>query len=373
MCAVITLTLIGLVGVLVTLSFCIHQGYFSSNNEDVVYGPGDSQKVEFSALFCEELVPDSNNYSYSRNLEASTLYLLDKDPELSGETNITFQDEFLIFDKIKQLNFHFFPKSLITFEACIDNNTYSSVGDFYLVKGRSIYDDWYNSGEKSPPSSIASLQVREFCSQGKQNFKYQVTEEDQYYFLFINDKQIYPQITAMVVSYDIKRVIYDVDQNAIKNSCTFTGTSRCSLNVPLQSSASAVLMYGTPIDWENEWENNSISVNCSPRIWLYVLISVISMLAIAICTSCVCILACCCHRCRFRSKDELEKPLLGQHTTHLYNEKAEEEEPTNPYDRPNTNSHIAFQPSNNPYPPPNFKQQPEFNFMMGTPTYDTFK
>lgn len=361
---------------MIVLSYYAKGDFASKGTGYVIFGPGDTQNLFLSPLLCEKLSVDPNTL-YSSDFKQSYLYVLDKVPTLTGRANITFQDEFSIFDKIQQRNFHFYPNSVIAFDVCVDNNTYSGFGSFFLVRGQQMYEEWVKSGESYPPPFIDALQVRDYCSLGKQTYIYNITAEDQYYLLFINDKHTNSYPSTMVVNYDIQRSIYEFDRGSIKTSCSFT-TSPCSVHVPLVQSASAVLFYGTPIKWKDSWTNKQIAVNCAPRIWLYVLMSITGVLIITACTLCLCILCCCCSFLLPGKDDESTKPLLGHHTADLYGEKSTSAEMTDPSrdDYPHSKSspqvQVSFrQPSSSPHPPPSFKSNSS-KFSLGSPTFETF-
>lgn len=373
-CSLITLCLLAVAGTMVLLSFYAQGDLNSMETEGVVFGPGDTQTLFFSPLFCEHLSPYPDTL-YSSDFESSSLYLLDKEPLLTGVDNVTFTDEFVIFDRSKLRAFHFYSDTVIAFDVCLNNITYSGSGTFYLIKGKAAYEEWADSGETDPPDFTATLQVREVCSASKQSFDYTVSGEDQYYLVFVDDKHLSPYPTEIMVEYRIRRRTYGFNQSSVLSSCQFT-TSPCSIRVPLCTSAAALLVYGTPVDWESDWENRAISVQCSPRIWLYTLVTGLGALVIAFVTICLCTLCCCCGRCFLQEVDESSKPLLGQHTADLYSRRSSSSEMTDPSrdngHAPSASStpHIIFRSLNNPYTPPSFKRSDKFS--LGTPTCETF-
>ncbi len=360
------------------------EGYFTQDKmADIVeYGPGDTQNLFFSPLLCQTLSPGT---LYSVNYNKSTLYLLNKDPTLSGERNISFQDEFVSRSKkIVQRNLHLHNDSIVSLEACLDNSTYRGVANFYLVKGKQNYEDWYNSGREETPTCVAYLPVRTYCSSSSSSntrdvLTFKVVEEDQYYLVFVNQHHITPYAATVRVLYNIRRVVWEPDPETILALCSFT-TSPCSLDVPLTGSMSVLLDYGEPYNWEGDWENNPILVSCAPRVWLYGVISVTGLLVIALSTVCVCCTCCCC--CRFlatREKNESDAPLLGQRTGEMYGTGTRAKEMSDPLGdngndpkAVNPNPHIVFRSSNHPHRPPSFESPPPSKFRLGTPTHSTF-
>ena len=379
-CSVVILGLLAVAGTMIVLSFYARGIMNSLQDKDVVFGPGDTQNMFFSPLFCEQLSPDADTL-YSSAFEPSYLYLLDRDPFLTGKSNITFQDEFVIFDKQKLRTFHFYANSVIKFDACLDNATYAGAGRFFLIRGKDVYEEWKQEGEELPPPFIDNFQVRTLCSAGKQSYNYTVTEEDQYYLMFVNDRHLSPYPSDIVVDYDIQRTAYEFNDSSILDSCKFT-TSPCSVRVPLRISASTLLAYGAPVDWEDDWRNRGINIRCAPRIWLYTLLSAVGVLAIIGVTFCLCATCCCCGMCFPQEEDEATRPLLGKHTADLYGKSSSSSsnsEMTDP-SRDTTagtgaisassNPQVAFRKPNSPYPPPSFKRSDKFS--LGSPTCETF-
>lgn len=369
----VSLSLFSLVSVLVLLSYYADGDLASTNSQSVTYGPGDMQNVFFSPLFCQQLSPNSATL-YSSDYKPSHLYLLNTDPTLTGTANISFQDRVVDFTQHNQRNFHFYSNSVIAFDICANNDTYSGFASFYLIKGQKLYKKWVDQGESSAPQYVEYLQVKKNCSEGKQAFVYTVREEDQYYLVVVNDKHVDAQLSEIVVNYDIRRTVYQFNESSVAASCNFS-TSPCSVSVPFQQTTAALLVYGAPLNWEDGWGNAPISVNCGMRIWLYALMSAGGVLLIVASTACICISCCCCSCFISAGDDEMNKPLLNQRTANLYDFKSsssEMSEPTRGDQHRASPSHpnIAFCHTNSPYPPPSFKASGKF--ALGSPTYETF-
>lgn len=371
--SLVAASLVVLAGVMAALAFYAY-GDFASTTTSITYGPGDTQSLFFSPLLCEKLSPASSTL-YSSEYEPSYLYVLSEEPTLTGEVNITFQDQETIFDQHHQRNFHFYSNSVIAFEVCVDNSTYSGFGSFYLIKSQKLYNEWAESSEQNVPHYMEYLQVRKICSQENQTFAYKVTEEDQYYLVFVNDKHVDPQQPSEIaISYNILRTVYEFDSSAVEESCGFT-TSPCSLRVPFRKTAAAVLVYGAPVNWEGSWKNALIDVNCGLRIWLYAVLCAAGCLLIAAASTCLCLSCyCCCYRCFSAAADEMRKPLLNRHTAGLLDGRSNSQEMSEPTGdvrstaRATPSAHVAIR---SPHPPPSFKTS-SGKFSMGSPTYETF-
>ena len=352
------LSLLVVLGTLVLLFYYAQGDFTSTQSSRVTFGPGDTQNLFLSPLFCEQLSP-SPDASYGDGFEPSTLYLLRAEPTLMGEASIVFQD---YLNGNKQQNFHFYPNSVIAFDVCTNS---SEFGSFYLIKSQKLYLEW-KSKPQSEPQHVHFLEVSKLCSEGWQSFNYTVEEEDQYYLLFIN--------STIMVSYDIKRTVYKFDASTVETSCNFTTEASCSVHVPFKISAAALLVYGVPLDWGSRWNNAAIDVSCSKqRVWMYTLLGGIGVLLISVVTICSCVLCCCCTCCFSTKDDESSKPLLNRHTGNLYLEDQASKEMSNPSQDgyqgpPSPTPHIAVHMSNNsPHTPP-----PNFKFSLGTPTCETF-
>lgn len=373
-----------LIGTVIIITYYA-EGYFSPN-KNVDYGPGDTQDLFFSSLFCEELSTNKDTL-YSSSFLKSTLYLLREPPALLGEVEVSFQDIFTIYD-VHQRNFHLFPGSVISLDVCADNNTHNGVGTFYLVKGRSTYEEWLDDGQNNNPQSVASLHVWDFCKDElKNSISYNVTEEDQYYLMFINDRHITPDITKINANYTIQRQIYKYNESSIVNSCSFT-TTPCSLKMPFQHITSVLLTYGEPLNWAGNWSNSAISIDCVPRVWFYTVLTALGLLLIAISTFLGCVGCCCCTRLLL-SKDAAKAPLLNQHTGILYDTGPSMKEMDNPSIYKHDQSRSKYSKASNRYrtpigavkiktvpnrahPPPSFKRSSGSYTRGLPPTYETF-
>lgn len=376
-CILITMSMLAVIGAMVTLSYYADGDFVPEDAANVTYGPGDMQKLFFSPIFCEKLTPTASSL-YAEGYNQSHLYLLSQKPTLTGKNNITFQDQAVVFDRHYQRNFHFRPNSVIAFEVCVKNNaTYSGFGTFYLVKGMDVYDRWKESDE-STPESVKSLEVRTTCEEEeRQKFSYKVTQEDQYFLVFVDDKKVNPQPSEVVFIYSIQRALYEIDKSAVEDSCSFNTSSPCSVRVPFKTTA-ALLVYGAPVNWESSWGNAAIDVNCQLRVWFYVLLSVAGTLLVVAATACLCVSCCCCGHFISKVTSESNEPLLSQHTANLYDGRSEE------MHNPSSNSSPAAgagesvgyrvshpkAASSSPYPPPSFKASGKFS--LGSPTCETF-
>ena len=364
--------LFALVAAMVLLSYYADGNFSRPDVTDVTFGPGETESVFVSPLLCDQLSPNPSTL-YSSEYFHSYLYILDRQPNLTGTANITFQDRFVIFDLNKERNFHFYADSVISFDVCADNSTYTGLGVFYLIKGRKAYESWLELGEEKFSDYAEYLQVRHYCSEGRQSLRYNVTEEDQYYLIFVNDKHIDPYPAMMVVDYDIKRTVYKIESGSVASSCHF-GTVPCSVRVPLQESAAAVLVYGEPYNWGDSWENIPIEVQCSPRIWLYTLTSAGGVLLIITGMLCLCLSCCCCGRLLAGEKDESTTPLLR---SSLLDERGTSSVGSSHHEMSDPSRDNSVQATPQPprtgavdHPPPSVKASDKFS--MGTPTVDTF-
>ncbi len=367
---------------MIALSFYGDGNFNSQEKSNITFGPGDMQNLFLSRLLCEQLSPRTDSL-YSGDYLFSYLYILNEQPSLTGSANVSFQDEYVIFDQHKQRDFHFYSGTVIAFDACASNETYWGFGTFYLVKGLAAYDEWaYSEDEDSaPPLYEGYLQVANYCGNGQQPFSYNVTEEDQYYFIFINHKNINPYPATIVVNYDIKRTLYKIESSSIIDSCRFS-TMPCSVHVPFLTARAAVLVYGEPSNWEDKWENAVMDVQCSPRVWMYALTSAAGVLVIIMCMLCVCLSCCCCNRLLTEEKDEADTPLLR---STLLDEKSgsmkggsnEMNDPSrdNSVNRsaPATPQYVgsAREDPGSSYPSPSFKKSDKFS--LGSATVETFK
>lgn len=365
-CIVLTLAVVALAGTMLIL-FYYAQGYIpNAQRNDITYGPGDTQTLFFSPIFCDGLTPDPNTMYPANKFDASTLYLLSEQPTLSEKTNIVFQDT--ITDKKGERNFHFYSDTVISFKACIDNITNAT---FYLIQGNSNYKEW---DKRSPSSSVLrAVSLETPCNQGEHTFSFTVTEEDQYYFVFTNSEHV---TSAVSVHYDIQRSVYAVDQRTVKTSCNFTSTP-CSLSMPLMPTAPVLLVYGSPVDWGSDWENKVININCSIRIWIYVVLCIGGILVILACTMCICACCYCCRR--WGDGDISTAPLLSRRTGTLYEKPGAEEmdDPSRDFQHNVNHSdpYITFRSSskkNDSHLSPSYKKSLGDKFSLGSPTFETF-
>ena len=377
----IILALLGIVASMIIISYYAVGDFIPTLDKNVDYGPGDTQSLFFSTIFCEELVANEDTL-YNADYKDSYLYLLSEPPSLSGKEEIVFGDSPLVFDQPHERNFHLFPGSKISVEACAEQSEYSGFGSFYLVQGKANYSDWEEEGRKvNQIKYVASMHLLNICNEdGMKKIEFTVTKEDQYYLLFVNDK-ISKQIAEISANFTIERNLYSFNESSIIKHCKFS-TQSCSLKVPFQKSTSVLLAYGEPTDWEGKWSNKSIEVLCIPRVWFYTVLVALGVLLIVLATFFGCVTCWCCSHALFKA-NEAEKPLLGAHTGTLYSEAVEHQnEMSNPSkyvkdSKKDTSNYLVAPTSNSrrpralaePHPPPSFRRT---SVEVGTPSCETF-
>ena len=363
--------------VMIVMSYYARGSFISSQASNVDYGPGDTQNLFFSSLFCEELETDKNTL-YPKGFEESSLYLLKKTPSLSIEKQFSFSG---LFDETYKRNFHFYAGSKVTVDACTRSTSDDrNFGSFYLIKGKSTYYDWLSGSEDANKNTVTFLHVTNVCSKdGVEQVKFTVREEDQYYLIFSSSNKS-KSMAAISANVSVQRKLYSFDSSSVMEHCQFN-TQSCSIKVPFQASTFVLLLYGEPLDWESNWSNSSITILCKARMWFYMLLVVLGTLLVAIVTVAGCVACYCC--AGTNNKDETTTPLLSSRTGTLYSAAVPvEKEMHNPSKYSQDVTGEAFKSGGTPvevsrqsrvplenYQPPSFREN---SVGLGTPSFSTF-
>ncbi len=354
-------------------------GYLNSpRSKNVDCGPGDTKKLFFSAIFCEELSTDSSSL-YHEGYQDFGLYLLNTPPSLSGSEEVKFGATII---KPYQRNFHLFKGSTVTVKACLEKSDNYGIGNFYLVKGKSTWEDAYGSIDESTSVDFLTITSACYTDEQSESVTYTVVEEDQYFLYFFNGNNASGEAAAVTVkaTINIQRMLYNFTERSVITSCKFN-TEPCSLSLPFQTSTSVLLTYGRPDSWESSWSNSSISISCHPRFWFYAVLVLIGVLVIVLSTCAGC-LACWCCSSSLYEKDAAEAPLLNARTGNLYSDTVPvSKEMHNPFKYGKDSRQEAASFGELPvsttksqvpvdYRPPSFKDDSYGE--MGTPSYNTF-
>lgn len=239
-----------------------------NEHNDEIYAPVDTAIISFSYTFCDSLSLLSPDADFDA-IEAK-LYLLSAMPELGKENKAGFYREISLTDNYEYWRMFLYPGSKTSYSACFIQ---SSTVVFYLVKGKVNYERW-RFGHSS--SHIHQQNINVSCEENDNvTFTFEVEEEDNYYFIFVSE------LTSSVtgVTFDFERVLYDVSNSSslVISECSIVlndSSTSCQVGVPLSSKTIALLELDSLVPDPMEWDASiRVRVECSTRVWLYVVIA----------------------------------------------------------------------------------------------------
>ena len=262
------------------------------------YSPGDTRLLDYT-VFCQALTVEFSNPA--QNIGPSVLYVLNSPPTLTDTDSFNFCRKEILnnSNEYYEWNLHFYNGSVVEVTGCTDGN---GSAKYYLIKGNKGFDGWkLNSQSKS--AIVNSFKIDSSCETGK----YNVEEEDQYFLVF---QSMAPEATSLSMNITFIRKKYAIGEDQHQDKRYFNTSSSSSVQTPINGRSYVLLIYGNSSDSPEYWNTLrlDVNVNCEPRIWLYVVVTVGPVMLTLLC--CVCILCCACYMRRSRKKSVEDHPLL---------------------------------------------------------------
>lgn len=234
-----------------------------------VFAPTDTAIIAFTHPFCERLSlasPDSEFFVMA------TLYLLEQMPTLGREEKASFYREAKLVRNYQYWRMFLYPGSSIDYSACSASAITDPPVVFYLVKGNTDYEIWRLDHSSA---HIHREEINVACGSNNVTFSYAVESEDNYYFIIDSEAAATESVTA--IFFDSTRVLYDVSINSsVASECSIllNDSTSCQVSLSLSSKPVALLeltsLVPDPFDWDADVR---VSISCSARVWLYVVIS----------------------------------------------------------------------------------------------------
>ena len=233
-----------------------------------IYAPTDTAIISFHHPFCDRLTLNSPD---TELLVEVTLHLLEETPPLEEEERAVFYREPILTRGYEYWRMFLYPGSSVGYSACSVMEGESPV-TFYLVKGNGNFDRWQIGHSNT---HIEELEITTACEGADENttFSFEVQHQDNYYFIF-NSESSTESITGIV--FDFERTLYAITNSSILSQCSviLNASSSCSLSIPYSTKPVALLQLESLVPDPMEWDADiKVSVRCSPRTWLYVVIS----------------------------------------------------------------------------------------------------
>ena len=277
---------------LVTFGSTLAEGKFE-------YSPGDTRLLDYT-VFCQALTVEFSNPSL--NIGPSVLYVLNSLPTLTDTDCFSFCRKEVLnnSNEYYEWNLHFYSGSVVEVTGCTYGN---GSAKYYLIKGNKGFDDW-KLNSQSNSAIISSFKIDTTCTTGK----YKVKEEDQYFLVF---QSVAPEAISLSMNITFIRKKYAVDEDQYHDKQYFDTSSFSSVQTPINRRSYVLLVYGNSSDSPEYWNTLQldVNVNCEPRIWFYVVVTVGPVVLTLLCL--VCILCCACYmRHRSKKKSAEDHPLL---------------------------------------------------------------
>ena len=254
--------------------------------------------MEFNRFFCDEVTLEVNRL---RKTTGATLYLITDTPPLTDKNNFTFRTNILRPNTYKYWNYYLYPGSNFTISWRF---TRTAAGTFYLIKGHNNFQQWLISPFATrAATALGSQSISCNINAPARLFSFQVQDEDEYYFVFRRGRgcpiaSIITGVYRLQVNISVSRFLYSTSGLTTAPRCS-TIDGQCSLNVPVYSNYSALIVTDIPNN-PNWGENIDISLHCSSnRAWAYVVVVLVpSLIIIGVCITVAILLGCVCWRKR---------------------------------------------------------------------------
>ena len=273
------------------LLYCSHRPSRGSRYGDVpkkqhdhivyTFSPSDTRIISVSSQLCQGAKLNSLS-SLTTGVTAS-LYLLQTKPRLAKDNfTLTYTKANLaLSNSYEYLSFYLYPGTTYSLSACLGSG--SSAVTYLVIKGTSTFNQWIDSGSSYLAYSDSALYLSALTSPcGVTNLSATLpfNSEDDYYFIFDNINSASASVTY-TVSFD--RYEYVPSSGVIVDNCSTTlSATSCSLNFAY-SSGYTVLVQTSSSPISDAGANVDISVTCDARVWVYAVIEVSMLIAVALC------------------------------------------------------------------------------------------
>ena len=243
-----------------------------------IFSPGDTRIVSYgSSFFCAGITLTDQSTSVG-----SSLYLITDTPSLTDENNFTIvENELAITDNnYRYWSYYLYPNSEFTLELCTLPD--SAGGVFYLIKGKTRFDEWVE--EPTTDIAVGFFSIRSLpCSEPKHRFTFRAKYEDDYYLVYFNNR-LYPNLPFLQLNLTMSfhRFEYSIDDIDSVANCSVATTGECTIAVPYNSNYRALIVTDIPEnpDWE---ENVAVDWRCVDRAWAFATVILVPMAAVATC------------------------------------------------------------------------------------------
>lgn len=258
------------------------------------YAPTDTRIIPITNSLCQgaKLTMQASTITSFGHYNV-TLYTLDSHPKLTGSESFSVTTQPNLYSEYKYYYYYMYPGSNFYVSACLQDSV-SQFATFYIIKGNKNFKKWIDEPYSHYKDRVS---ITAPCNGGSNNsYTYHVKSEDFYYLVFDVDDYSSASLNIYMSFY---RTYYELgSSNSILDFCSETTDnywSSCSVNVRLSGSTTFLTVQpvqGTDINW---LDGIDVDTSCSPRIWVYVMISlavlvgVVSTLAVIVICVCVCV------------------------------------------------------------------------------------
>jgi len=129
----------------------------------------------------------------------------------------------------------------------------------FLVQGSDAFAEWDAKQDCESACPHIENENQYPCRNSRKTFKYKVTDTDVYYVL-VSNGDVSPD--NVVVEFDVSRTTYNLFGEKV---CE--GETECFVDLPMSDTATVVLLAPSDIGYDNP-----VTVRCSPRMSMYVLV-----------------------------------------------------------------------------------------------------
>ena len=298
----------------------------SSANDDT---PGATRIMpSVDSTFCSGVSLSGTNPSL-----LATLYSLSSRPVLNGWNNFTLKETTGVsFSGYEFYQFYMRKGSTANGTSCIPTTSSVSSLQLLIIRGKSNFDSWVIRPLTS--KAVDTYTINKRCP-ATNSFTFTATTDDYFYFVYYNSFAISGSIT---VNLQFHRKEYTVDQSAIINYCSYSGSS---CDIPTSAGATYLLVVD---DQSSALISGDFSTGCVANGGIIAVIVIVPLLVLALVVGGI-IAVICCWRHKSAKKAATTTPAAAPTDTDPMVQPAQPEAPPATFDNVTTTAPPAYNPN----------------------------
>lgn len=201
------------------------------------------------------------------------LYALHQPPTVTEHSHFHLLNEHPVFGyaDYQYYSYYMLKGSTFNVSACILDQKQPKIS-FYVIKGHKNFVNLkYGKAHAEYHVAINSL-----CQTSNNSYSYSVLVDDFYYLVFSAERETFNY--ALNVTMDFDLIHYEVYSHTVLKEChvntSYKMYGSCSVRIPLSGDVTNLLQVMPAKNTEIDWTFSAyIGMECSARIWMYIVIA----------------------------------------------------------------------------------------------------